>query len=151
MKNRLFIVLILCLIFILTAGCSAEKSPGKGSNAEASEIDIDLLELGYMMAYAQFMDMIDKPNNYLGKTVRVKGPYGYYYSETTDMYYHYVMIMDNAACCLLNVEFILNGDHIYPDDYPEDDTEIEVTGIFESFERAGFTIYYLAVDEIIVF
>jgi len=44
--------------------------------------------------------------------------------------------------------FIWNGDHIYPDDYPENNTRIEVTGIFDSYEESGNTYYYLGVDDI---
>lgn len=42
------------------------------------------------------------------------------------------------------------GGHAYPEDYPQDGTQIEVTGIFGSYEVLGHTAYRLTADEIVV-
>ena len=35
-------------------------------------------------------------------------------------------------------EFVLAGEHTYPDDYPKEGEEITVTGIFDIYEEDGF-------------
>ena len=42
------------------------------------------------------------------------------------------------------MEFVLEGDYTYPDDYPELGTEITVIGEFQSYEENGMTWYHLA-------
>jgi hypothetical protein len=46
------------------------------------------------------------------------------------------------------LEFVLSGEHAYPDDFPEEDTVISMTGVFGIYEEQGGFFVYLAVDEI---
>jgi hypothetical protein len=46
------------------------------------------------------------------------------------------------------IEFILKGDHKYPDDYPQEGSEICITGVFGSYEEDGNT-YYALTDAVI--
>ena len=64
------------------------------------------------------------------------------------MNYHFVAVEDAAACCLQALEFIWEGEHAYPDDYPDEKAVIEVAGVFGQYDELGRTYYYLAVDEI---
>lgn len=41
-------------------------------------------------------------------------------------------------------EFVLAGENNYPDDYPELDTDITVTDVFESYTEDGYVYYHLA-------
>jgi hypothetical protein len=59
-------------------------------------------------------------------------------------------IADATTCCSQGLEFIWNGDHVYPDDYPADGTEIELVGVFGTYEELGYTYPYIAVDDIII-
>ena len=43
----------------------------------------------------------------------------------------------------VGMEFVLEGDLTYPDDYPELGTEITVIGEFQSYEENGMTRYHL--------
>jgi len=132
-----------------SANSAAESNSPKSqdSTAAAGGLDVDLTVMSSTMVYAEVYNMMKSPDDYIGKTVKMRGSYYASCYEKTDKYYHYVIIEDAAACCQQGLEFIWNGDHIYPDDYPEDDTIIEVTGIFGSYEEAGYIYYYLAVDE----
>ena len=40
------------------------------------------------------------------------------------------------ACCAQGLEFVWgDGSHKYPDEYPAEDTEIEVQGTFETYKE----------------
>lgn len=111
---------------------------------------VDLTALSSTMVYAEVYNITTCPTDYMGKTIKMSGPYYAFYYDETDSYYYYVMINDAAACCQQGIEFIWNGEHTYPDDYPADKTNIETTGIFSSYEEQGETYYYLAVDDILI-
>jgi len=82
--------------------------------------------------------------------VKMKGLYYASYYDETDQYYHYIIIEDATECCQQGLEFIWSGTHNYPEDYPEDGTEVEVNGVFGSYEELGITYYYIAVEDIII-
>jgi hypothetical protein len=46
------------------------------------------------------------------------------------------------------LEILWQGEHTYPNDYPEMYAEIEVAGIFESYEELGQTYYHLIIDSL---
>ena len=157
MKKYLSMLLLLCLIPILATTCSNEgfsppdsSSPETQDNAAAAEkiIDVDLTVLSSTMVYAEVNHMLINPDNYMGKTIKMSGPYYSSYYDETGLYYHYVIIQDAAACCQQGLEFIWNGEHSYPEDYPETQAKIEVTGVFGRYEELGQTYCYLAVDDI---
>ena len=53
------------------------------------------------------------------------------------------IISDATACCAEGVEFVLEGDYTYPEDYPELGMEITVIGEFQPYEENGVTWYHL--------
>ena len=87
------------------------------------------------MVYGQVYDMVYHPEDYLGKTVKMRGPFAYYYDEATGKEYFAVLITDAMACCSQGIEFVLEGEHSYPDDYPELNSEITVIGRFSSYNE----------------
>ena len=128
-----------------------ETQEGSASGpAAAAGVDVDLTAMSSTMVYAEVYNMLMDPGLYMGKTVRMSGPYYASYYDETGKYYHYVIIEDATACCQQGMEFIWNGDHVYPSDYPEDFTRIEVTGTFEYYEELDYPYYYLAVDGITI-
>lgn len=111
---------------------------------------VDLTALSSTMVYAEVFNMMMEPERYIGRTIKMKGLYYASYYDVTRKYYHYVIITDAAACCVQGLEFVWLGEHTYPDDYPEDDTEIEVTGVFKSYDEENITFYYIETDAIII-
>jgi hypothetical protein len=101
------------------------------------EFDVDLTTLDSNMVYAQCYDMVYNPDKYTGKTIRAKGPFAYYLDPETNQEYFAVLISDATACCSQGIEFVLEGEHTYPDDYPEESTEITVVGTFRFYEENG--------------
>ena len=134
----------------ITNNAVGENSQVKGSEGDAS-IDVDLTELSSTMVYSEVYNMMNKPEDYVGKTIKIEGTYYASYWQDTGKYYHCVMISDAAACCQNGIEFVWDNDtHVYPDEYPPDNTVIELTGVFELYEEMGETYCYLKTDDITV-
>lgn len=119
------------------------------NEASSTEVDVDLTVLSSTMVYAEVYNMMSNPEEYVGKTIKIKGQYYSEYWDDTQRYYHYVIISDATACCQSGIEFIWDDNyHVYPDEYPENDTEIEISGVFDSYEELGQKYYYLSVEDI---
>ncbi|MCR5294480.1 MAG: hypothetical protein K6E30_04815 [Lachnospiraceae bacterium] len=102
-------------------------------------IDIDLTALSSTMVYAEVYNMVFTPDDYLGKTVRMKGLFTSFHSEVTDKYYFACIVQDATACCAQGIEFIPAGDFSYPDDFPEDGSMITVTGVFGTYREGDYS------------
>lgn len=98
----------------------------------------------YDWVYAQVYDMVNNGDNYLGKTVKAKGPFSYFH-ESDGREFFAVIISDATACCSQGIEFVLDGDYSYPDDYPAIGTEITVVGKF-NYYKEGFYTYCQLTD-----
>lgn len=103
-------------------------------DASNGEYDVDLTELDSNMVYAQVYDMVFGETDYNGKLVRTKGTFDYYLDPQTNKEYFAVIISDATACCAQGIEFVLAGEHKYPDDYPERGAEIIIHGTFNTYE-----------------
>lgn len=130
---------------------TSEPTYGQVVNGDSSVIaqyksdgvDVDLTLMGSDLIYATVYQMMSKPEEYEGKTIRIEGKYYASYYPLTDKYYNYCLIADAAACCSQGLEFELGGGAVYPDDYPADQSQVIVTGVFETYtEEAGQTFYY---------
>ena len=51
------------------------------------------------------------------------------------------MISDATACCSQGIEFVLDGNYSYPEDYPSIGTEITVVGKFNYYTEDDFYTY----------
>ena len=96
-------------------------------------IDIDLTQLNSTMIYSEVYSMMVEPEAFLGKTVRLAGYCASGYYEPTDTTYYAVIIPDATACCAQGIEYKLADGMVYP----EDDTDIVITGTFEMYEELG--------------
>lgn len=84
--------------------------------------------------------MMTNPSDYIGKTVKMNGQFSIYHDKATDKYYFACIIADATACCSQGLEFVLDGDNKYPDDYPDLGTEITVIGEFSTYKE-GKNLY----------
>lgn len=135
---------------------TSEPTYGQVINGDSSVIaqyksegvDVDLTLMGKDLIYATVYQMMSKPEEYEGKTIRIEGKYYASYYPITDKYYNYCLIADALACCSQGLEFELGGDAVYPDDYPADQSQVIVTGVFETYtEEAGQTFYYCRLKD----
>ena len=117
----------------------AEKSSANKAPSKPEKVDLDLTTMSSTMVYSEVFNMVTTPENYIGKTVKMRGTYMYYYDEKQDHYYFFCLISDAMACCSQGIEFSLTKDYHYPEDYPRPDDEITVVGVFDSYEEEGNT------------
>ena len=165
MKQLLCLLLAVCMTLSLCAcGKGAERDTERGASASepqpspaiteppqasADGAEVDLTVLSSTMVYAEVYNMLyNDPAHYLGKTVKARGTFSIYQLVTDgvlqpDPVSYACIISDAAACCAEGMEFVLEGDLTYPDDYPELGTEITVIGEFQSYEENGMTWYHL--------
>ncbi len=127
-------------------GAAAENQPA----AAGSAIDLDLTQLSSIMVYSEVFSMMERPEEYMDKTIKMAGLYSCFYDETTESAYHFVIIEDALACCQQGIEFIWQGDHAYPQDYPEEGFMIEVVGALQIYEESDREYYRLAATELTV-
>lgn len=129
MKKLLFSLMMLCMTFSLSACASGTK--------ESANVDVDLTTLSSTMVYSEVYNMLVTPNDYVNKSVKMKGEFAIYEDKTTGNSYYAVIIADASACCSQGLEFVLKGEHNYPEDYPELGSEITVKGKFQTYEENG--------------
>ena len=101
------------------------------------------------MTYAVVYDMVYNTNNYMGQYIKAKGTFSYYQDSTTGTEYFAVLISDATACCAQGIEFVLDGDYSYPEDYPAIGSEITIVGNFNAYEEDYTTYVQLTDAEII--
>lgn len=144
MKKLICLALSL-LMMLSVVGCSnsdtdpaSELNEGTSSNT-VEEYDVDLTKLSSTIVYSEVCNMMTAPDDYIGKKIKMSGNFSVYHDESTNKYYYACLIADATACCSQGIEFVLDGDYSYPDDYPEINSIITVTGIFDTYEENGYT------------
>ena len=121
---------------------TAQQETDEQTNEETAsdgEVDVDLTQLSSTLVYSEVYNMLSGPDDYIGKTIKMNGSFSVYEDEETGKVYFACYIADATACCSQGIEFTLSGEHVYPDDYPEEGSEIVVQGIFETYEENGYT------------
>lgn len=156
-KRKFLFALALALIFLTSCTSADDKSrdeTGKSQNHpnfsempnvvhEDKDGVVDLRNLNGNIIYAEIYNMMMYPDEYLGKTIKVKGQY--YGEENPDdkKYYHFVFISDAQACCQQGLEFICDGALKVPDDYPNLEQGIEISGVWSKYKDGENTFYRL--------
>ena len=112
---------------------------------EDRPIDLDLTAISGTVVYSQVYDMMMNPDSYMGQKIRMKGNFNYYQDPDTKQEYFAVLIADATACCAQGIEFVWEGEHTYPKDYPPLDTELTVTGTFSTYYEGNY-MYIQLVD-----
>ena len=120
---------------IIETPSGQDSESGAESVSAHDGIDVDLTQMSATMVYGQVSGMMYTPEEYVGKTIRMRGPsYSSYYDETDTTYYS-ILIADATACCAQGLEYELSDVTAYP----EDETEVTVTGVFELYDELGVT------------
>jgi len=136
MKKTMAAVLAAVMLAVFFTSCASHAS-----------VDVDLTVMNSQMVYSTVYDMVNNPDNYLGKTVRISGLFTYNYFEPTDKDYYYCIVPDATECCQQGIEFIWSGASS-TSDYPEKNARITISGVYGSYDELGITYYYLSVDSI---
>lgn len=119
-------------------GLEERKITPENNGNNSVSVDYDLTNMSSDMVYATVYQMMADPDTYTGKTFRMEGLYYAGYYEPTAKYYHYCLIQDALACCAQGLEFVWDdGNHVYPDEYPEENVKVVVRGTFETYREDG--------------
>lgn len=146
--KKVFLILVLVLSAALMASCAASGAESTAPAATPMTVDLDLSNLSGTVVYSQIYNIMYEPESYLGKVIRIAGYYSAYEDTQRGVVYHACVIPDATACCAQGMEFIWGGEHAWPDDYPEEATDIIVTGRLEMYEEDGSKYLHLVDSEV---
>lgn len=134
------LAIILCVLFIAgLSACGKDESEviyggnGKVKNKPAEETTVDLTTMNSTLVYTEVSQMLSKPEDYIGKTVKMNGKFNLFYNNDETKTYYACVVKDATACCQQGLEFILKDGY----EYPKLDDEITVEGTFEIYEEDG--------------
>lgn len=140
----------LCLMITVLSVCLPFHAGAEAADpAEPQVIDLDMSGMSGTVVYAQVYNLLSDPAPWLGKIIRMAGYYSFYNDQEQDIVYHACIIPDATACCAQGMEFIWAGEHKWPDDYPEEETDIIVTGRLEIYEENGYSYLHLVDAEVL--
>ncbi|MBR0464196.1 MAG: hypothetical protein IJJ23_07405 [Clostridia bacterium] len=126
--------LVLALALSLDGcGQTAKKAPQDGETAQT--VDVDLTTLSSTMVYAEVFNMVNSPQDYIGRTVKMKGSCNTVFDDVTEKDYYTCIIQDATACCETGIEFVLSEGQTYPSEMDE----ITVMGTFDTYEEGPYT------------
>lgn len=132
---------------------SANKNPQSNvaQAQDTAKVDIDLTVLSPIMLLAEVQNMADKYSEYAGKVVKINGRFDSY---TLDESGHriYKCVLSDACCSFedgVGLLFELNGEHNYPEDYPEIQAPITVTGRFGALVEGEYAFAGLLYSEMV--
>ena len=150
MKKGILIAMLCLVCAILTACASSAADPGAAAPTAAPlVVDLDLSKLSGTVVYSQVYNMMYEPEAYIGKVIRMSGYYSAFEDTERGVVYHACVIPDATACCAQGIEFIWGGEHQWPDDYPEEGTDMIVTGRLETYDEDGYQYLHLVDSEVL--
>ncbi len=119
------LALLMTMLAMLTlAGCS-------GGSKTA---DIDLTAMSETMVFSSLNDMLIKPSDYDGKTVKITGQCAVYHEDSENKDYYALIMVDSTGCCTQVLEFDLKDGESGKGFV--NDEEITINGTF-SWEKIG--------------
>ncbi len=124
------------------------SQPVVSTNSTNGKIDLDLTKMSATMIYSTMFDMLIMPEDYVEKSIKVKGWFQTYTDPQTAELYYAVVVPDATACCQQGLEFVWPGNHSYPDDFPKTGQDITITGLYKLIETDGVTYNYLEASNV---
>ena len=116
------------------------------TNAPPEAVDVDLTQLSSTMVYSEVYAMMREPEQYLGKSIKMRGAFTVFQGTAGQLYFS-CLVQDALACCAQGLEFELSDARSYPEEYPAPGSEITVVGTFDTYqeENGGNTYIYLVL------
>lgn len=141
MKRIVFIILCIGMVFV-PAGCGGSGSAGGSGQNTAGQPDVDLTDMSATMVYSEVYNMVNTPDDYDGKVIKMTGISTSFSNESSEETYHACIVQDATACCQQGLEYTLTDEG----DYPEDDKEITIQGTFQKCTVESGLSYGVIVD-----
>ena len=137
---------------------SLEPNKSSGTTALTSldypkyeTIDVDLTTMNATMVYSEVNNMLSEPSSYIGKIVKMSGPFVPFDSTDPNYCYPAIIIRDATACCASGIEFLLYGvprcSKEGGNGYPLYNEEATIVGRFETYLEETY-LYVHLVDAI---
>lgn len=111
---------------------------------EQAEEVMDMTFMSSTVIYSEVLNMMTNPEEYAGKTIRITGLFAIGEDDDGNPVVGCI-IPDATQCCAQGVQFFWNGEHKFPDDYPQEGETITVEGVFD-YKDAGYTILLMLKD-----
>ncbi len=126
-----------------------------GFNEPSSEPDTsvtyDLSVMGADMVYAAVYDLMTNYESHVDDTYKIKGTFYSSVDPETRNRYYFCVISDALGCCSQGLEFMLEDNAKYPDDYPEEGSDVVLTGTWSQYidDKNGDEFYALLNSKIL--
>ena len=134
MKSKLLRALCVVMILCLAIGLAACGEKRDSAAKTTRTVDVDLTSMSSTLVYAEVFNMLNTPDDYRGKTVRMNGLCMYYHDDDTGADYYTCLVQDALACCQSGIEFELTDGQ----KYPKEADEITVTGTFDTYMEGEY-------------
>lgn len=112
-----------------------------------NNIDYDFTKMNYNMISAITFEMLVEPESYINKTVKISGNFASSIHEGKRSYA--VILWDVTGCCPTGLNFEIPETMKFPEDFPEIDDEITVTGTMRILNLDGEDALYFVAEEIV--
>ena len=127
----------------------AADSQPDSQEAPTISVDVDLTTLSSTMVYAEVFNMTMSPDDYIGKTIRMKGSFFVYQDPNTQQVYCGVIVQDATACCAQGFDIVMPAQARYPEDYPPAQSEVTVVGTIQADRtREEYGILVLRLEDV---
>lgn len=159
MKKKTALLLCVILTFCALSSCAAKEAERETKTTESTvqsvsdvtenasvttgttteeqttckpdkSVDIDLTALSSTMVYSEVINMMENPEDYISKKVKMRGELSTYENLETGEIFYACVVADATACCQQGIEFKLRDE---AKGYPALGTKIEVVGIFNTY------------------
>lgn len=141
-------VLILLVLIFTLAGATACSADSSGDPAGSDlDIDVDLSGQNTLIVYGEVNKILNEPDDYHGKRIRMSGPYYFSFVQDTGTRYNFVAVEPADACCIRVLEFKWESDDAFPDGFPSPMAMIEVVGVYDTYVENGVTYSYINIED----
>ena len=130
-----------------------QKSSRSVYSGNYDKVDVDISVYSETAALTEAWYIADHPEEYRGKTMKVKGQFTVYPSTWEGYYFYACTVIDSTACCTQDFEFVLREKRNYPSEFPAEGTVITVAGVFDPYteENNGKTYIYCNLVDAVIF
>ena len=146
--------LTILIIFLLFTSCTKKPQAQitQTTVAASAKVDYDLSNYNFNMISSFFFQMLVESEKYENKTFKIKGKFQSFENEENPdaLPYFSVIMNDVTMCCQEGIDFVWEGNHNWPADYPDQDQEITIIGKYIVTETDGFTYNYILASDILL-
>ncbi len=153
--NTIPVIFFILIFTFMISGCNSKKQKNEtittnnsSTKTKLPEVDLDFSNFNYNMISAEIFNIMIEPEKYIGKTIRFKGQFFSSFEQEKNQRFYSILIYDATACCQTGFEFILSGNPQYPQDFPQEGTNIQLSGPLTYKNLDGLDYFYIACDSV---